>query len=138
MRRSAGVLLLAALAGCQEKLTSPGGCPELCPSDNLVIEDVVLEAQLDSTFTGFLGAGEGTRLLLANGLGGEDFISVVRFARRSDSITVRDTLREFAVDSVLLTVNVEGRDPASRSRCTSFRLRFRSMPPPRMPMWRRR
>ena len=113
MRRSAGVLLLAALAGCQEKLTSPGGCPELCPSDNLVIEDVVLEAQLDSTFTGFLGAGEGTRLLLANGLGGEDFISVVRFARRSDSITVRDTLREFVVDSVLLTVNVEGRDPAA-------------------------
>ena len=114
MRRGAGVLLLvSAIAGCQEKLTSPGGCPELCPSDNLVIEDVVLEAQLDSTFTGFLGAGEGTRLLLANGLGGEDFLSVVRFARRSDSITARDTLREFVVDSVLLTVNVEGRDPAA-------------------------
>ncbi|HEU4828585.1 MAG TPA: hypothetical protein VFT04_05270 [Gemmatimonadales bacterium] len=107
------VLLSAALAACQEKLTSPGGCPELCPSDNLVIEDVVLEARLDSTYTGFLGAGEGTRLLLSNGLGGEDFISVVRFARRGDSITVRDTLRPFAVDSVLLTVNVEGRDSAA-------------------------
>ena len=113
MRRS-GLTLLGVLvvAACQEKLTSPGGCPALCPSDNLVIEDVVLEAQLDSTYTGFLGAGEGTRLLLANGLGGEDFISVVRFARRSDSITVRDTARVFAIDSVLLTVNVEGRDPA--------------------------
>ena len=111
-RRALVLLAAAALAGCQEKLTAPGDCPALCPSDNLVIEDVVLEAQLDSTYTGFLGAGEGTRLLLANGLGGEDFLSVVRFARRSDSITVRDTLREFVIDSVLLTVNVEGRDPA--------------------------
>lgn len=114
MRRSTFALIaVLGIGGCQEKLTAPGGCPELCPSDNLVIEDVVLEAQLDSTYTGFLGAGEGTRLLLANGLGGEDFISVVRFARRSDSITVRDTARVFAVDSVLLTINVEGRDPAA-------------------------
>ncbi len=114
MRRTAiGALLALGLAACQEKLTTPGGCPELCPSDNLVIEDVVLEAQLDSTYTGFLGAGEGSRLLLANGLGGEDYISVVRFARRNDSITVRDTLRPFAIDSVLLTVNLEGRDPAA-------------------------
>ena len=52
-----GFLLAISLVACQEKLTSPGGCPELCPSDNLVIEDVVLEALLDSTFTGFLGAG---------------------------------------------------------------------------------
>jgi hypothetical protein len=114
MRRGALALLaVLGVAGCQEKLTAPGGCPTLCPSDNLVIEDVVLEAQLDSTYTGFLGAGEGTRLLLANGLGGENFISVVRFARRGDSITVRDTARVFAIDSVLLTINVEGRDPAA-------------------------
>jgi hypothetical protein len=105
--------LAVALVACQEKLTAPGGCPELCPSENLVIEDVVLNAQLDSTYTGFLGAGEGSRLLLANGLDGEDYISVVRFARRTDSISVRDTLRPFEVDSVLLSVNLEGRDPAA-------------------------
>ncbi len=108
-----GFLLAISLGACQEKLTAPGGCPELCPSDNLVIEDVVLEALLDSTYTGFLSAGEGSRLLLANGLGGEELIAVVRFARRSDSITVRDTARAFEIDSVLLTVNVEGRDPAA-------------------------
>ena len=125
--RRAHVLPLVALAliACQEKLTSPGGCPELCPSDNLVIEDIVLDAQLDSTFTGFLGAGDGSRLLLANGLGGEDYISVVRFARRSDSITVRDTIRPFAIDSVLLTVNVEGRDPA----VTGLTLEVYKLPP---------
>ncbi|HEX6644408.1 MAG TPA: hypothetical protein VF037_07015, partial [Gemmatimonadales bacterium] len=98
MRRGALALLAAiATAACQEKLTAPGGCPELCPSDNLVIEDVVLEAQLDTTYTGFLAAGEGTRLLLSNGLNGEEIISVVRFARRGDSLTVRDTLRPFTV-----------------------------------------
>src|SRR5690606_21597358 len=82
-----------------------------CPSDNLVIQDVVLEAQLDSTFTGFVRTGDGTRLLLANGLEGRQLISVVRFARRADSIQVLDTLRAFEVDSVLLSVNLEGRDP---------------------------
>jgi hypothetical protein len=110
-RAVSACVVAVALAGCQEKLTAPGDCPALCPSDNLVIEDVVVEAQLDSTYTGFLGAGEGTRLLVSNGLNGEELISVVRFARRADSITVRDTLKPFVVDSVLLTVNVEGRDP---------------------------
>lgn len=113
-------LLVPGLVACSERLTAPGDCPALCPSDDLVIEDVVLEAQLDSTFVGFVKAGEGTRLLLANGLGGEDIVSVLRFARRSDSITVRDTLREFVVDSVLLTVNVEARDPAVTGLAVEF------------------
>lgn len=112
------LLAVAAMAvmltACQEKLTAPGDCPGLCPSDNLVVEDVILPAAtgLDSTFTGFVDASRSSRLRLANGLAGESLLGIVRFVRRGDSIDVRDTARAFVVDSVTLSVTVEGRDPA--------------------------
>lgn len=105
--------LAAGLAACQEDLTAPGDCPGLCPSDNLVVVDTVLEAVLDTTYTGFVQAGEGSRILVANGGAGEQMLGIARFARRGDSITVRDTAFPFVVDSVILAVTLEGRDPAA-------------------------
>jgi hypothetical protein len=116
--------LALGIASCQEDLTAPGDCPGLCPSDNLVVADTVLEAVLDSTYTGFVQTGEGTRLLVANGGAGEQLIGVARFARRGDSITVRDTAFAFLVDSVILGVTFERRDPA----VTGLALEFYKLP----------
>ena len=104
--------LALGVASCQEDLTAPGDCPGICPSDNLVVADTVLQAVLDSTNTGFVQAGEGVRILVANGGGGEQLLGLARFARRGDSITVRDTAFPFVVDSVILGVTLERRDPA--------------------------
>jgi hypothetical protein len=104
--------LALGIASCQEDLTAPGDCPGICPSDNLVVADTVLQAVLDSTYTGFVQAGEGVRILVANGGGGEQLLGLARFARRGDSITVRDTAFPFVVDSVILGVTLERRDPA--------------------------
>ena len=113
MRRGAGVLIAVSLAACGEKLTAPGDCPGLCPSDNLVVVDTVIEARLDSTYTGFVEAGEGQRLLLSTGAAGGRRIGVARFTRREDSVSVRDTLFPYVVDSVVLGVTVQGRDRAA-------------------------
>lgn len=116
LRRPLAILLaLSGAMACQEDLTSPGECPGLCPSDNLIVADTVLEAVLDSTYTGFVQNGEGSRILLANGAGGEQLLGVARFARRGDSLTVRDTAFPFVVDSVILAVTLEGRDPGAAS-----------------------
>jgi hypothetical protein len=104
--------LALGIASCQEDLTAPGDCPGLCPSDNLVVADTVLDAVLDTTYTGFVQAGEGSSILIANGGAGEQMIGLARFARRGDSITVRDTAFPFVVDSVILGVTLERRDPA--------------------------
>lgn len=116
--------LAIGIASCQEDLTAPGDCPGICPSDNLVVADTVLDAVLDSTYTGFVGAGEGSRILVANGGAGEQLIGIARFARRGDSITVRDTVFPFLVDSVILGVTLERRDPA----VTGLALEFFQLP----------
>ena len=99
-----------ALAACGERLTAPGDCPGICPSDNLVVADTVLEARLDTTYTGFVTAGEGQRLLLSTGAAGGQRIGIARFARRDDSVSVRDTLFPYVTDSIILGVTVQGRD----------------------------
>jgi hypothetical protein len=107
------IALAAGLAACQEDLTAPGDCPGLCPSDNLVVVDTVLDAVLDTTYTGFVQTGDGSRILVANGGAGKQLLGVARFARRGDSITVRDTTFPFVVDSVILAITLEGRDPGA-------------------------
>lgn len=111
--RIAGTLVALSLAACGEKLTAPGDCPGLCPSDNLVVVDTVIEARLDSTYTGFVEAGEGQRLLVSTGAAGGRRIGIARFTRREDSVSVRDTLFPYVVDSVILGVTVQGRDRAA-------------------------
>ncbi len=117
------VCLFAAvlvLGGCTEKLTAPGECPGLCPSDNLEVRDTVITATRDSGYVGFVPAGGGSRLLAANGHAGLDLIPIIRFARAVDSIAIEDTLRPAVVDSVLLYVTVTLRDPAATGLALDF------------------
>ncbi len=109
------VLLLAGalvLAGCTERLTSPGTCPSLCPGGSLQVRDTVLTAVVggDSAFTGYASVTDPLSLLASNGGELGDIRSVVRFIGRGDSVLSADTLRPFTIDSVEVSVFLQARD----------------------------
>jgi hypothetical protein len=110
---AAGLVLLAAvITGCQEKLTSPADCPALCPGGTAEVFDTVIAAEpsRDSSFAGYVDRGSGTALLVSNGFAVSEDRALYRFVPRGDSVNVRDTLRSYAADSVMFTVNVVARD----------------------------
>jgi hypothetical protein len=121
MRRGAGrlvalagalVLVAALAAGCQEELTSPGQCPQLCPGGDVRTLDIVLTPPVgrDSTYTGYVNRGDGVALLVSNGFAVSENRAAYRMSPRADSIEVRDTNRTYTVDSVALTLTVLARD----------------------------
>jgi hypothetical protein len=109
---AAFVLLAAAITGCQERLTAPGECPDLCPGDQSRVFDTVITPipNSDSTYTGYIARGAARALLVSNGLPASEDRAVYRFNARPDSIEVRDTLRPYVVDSALLSINLIARD----------------------------
>jgi len=116
----AAVVLLAGIAACQEKLEAPGECPGICPGDRSTVFDTVITASVgqDSTFGptnvgGFVAAGQGNSLQLANGLNGVDARAVARFTARPESLVINDTSYAYTVDSVALGVTLLRRDPAA-------------------------
>lgn len=106
------VALAAGLIGCQERLTSPGQCPELCPGGTPTVFDTVLAARLsgDESVEGYVARGAGVALLTSNGLPASEDRAIYRFVSRLDSVTVRDTVRAYTVDSVSLAVTLVARD----------------------------
>jgi hypothetical protein len=109
------------VSACQERLTSPGECPELCPGGSPQVFDTVIPAVagLDSSFPGavdwaagggYVNRGRGTALLLSNGFPGSEDRPIYRFAPRSDQIAVRDTFRTFTVDSAQINLTLVARD----------------------------
>ena len=105
-------VLAAAIAGCQERLTSPAECPELCPGGNSQVFDTVVvpEALRDSSFTGYVEPRQRHAELLSSGFAPSEDRAIYKFAPRGDSITVRDTVRAYTVDSVLFTLTLLARD----------------------------
>ncbi len=65
---------------------------------------------LDSSFTGYVARGGGRALLVSNGLPASEDRAVYRFASRSDSVSVRDTVRAYAIDSAQLSFSLVARD----------------------------
>jgi hypothetical protein len=106
------VVLLALASACQERLTSPAECPQLCPGGEVRTFDVVLTPRtgLDSTYTGYNAPSTAFALLLSNGLGSSDNRVAYRMSPRPDSIQVRDTGRTYTVDSVALALTLVARD----------------------------
>ena len=108
-----GVVLAAAvITACQERLTSPAECPELCPGGSAQIFDTTIIAlqDRDSSFSGYVDRGAGPALLVSNGFAASDDRSVYRFAPRSDSLAIRDTLRAYTVDSAVISLALVARD----------------------------
>lgn len=106
-------LLAAAITACQERLTSPAECPALCPGGSATVFDtvVVAEQSLDSSYVGYVGRGSSTALLLStDGFPPSDDRTIYKFAARGDSVSVRDTLRSYTVDSVTFGLSLVARD----------------------------
>ncbi len=117
MRRGLGwfaafVMLAAAITGCQERLTAPAECPELCPGGESRVFDTVINplANSDTSYVGYVARSSAGALLVSNGLPASEDRAVVRFAARRDSIELRDTFRPYTVDSALLALNLIARD----------------------------
>jgi len=96
------------LAACQEELTTPVDCPELCPGNSLIVLDTTIEAVFDrdSTFTGYLRATDIPALLVSNALPAGDARSWATFPRRSDSVTVDGLAHALTLDSAAITFHV--------------------------------
>ena len=108
--------LALASAGCQERLTQPGECPALCPGGVPEAIQEILEAtpQLDSTFTGYAERGDGAVLLVSAGVptAADTNLPVIVFTPRPAQTSLRDTLRDYTVDSIRLGVGLVARDSA--------------------------
>jgi len=108
-------LLVIGLAGCTEDFTTPGSCPQTCPGGNIVVRDTVIDAIFDgdSTFTGYVAAGEGTGLLVSTADSADQILTAVRFGLLPDSVLIKDTLYTYTIDSLAVTIGVLARDPAA-------------------------
>jgi hypothetical protein len=106
------VLTALFLAACQEKLTSPGDCPALCPGGQPQVFDEVVHPipGSDSSFRGYVQPSAAAALLVSNGLQGVEERAIMRFPPRADSVEVRDTLRAYTIDSVAFGFNIVARD----------------------------
>ena len=113
MRPGVGALLAAlVLSGCQEKLTAPADCPALCPGGQPQVFDEVFTAitGADTSFVGYVQPHQGPALLVSNGLQGFEERGLIRFSTRAESISVRDTMRAYTIDSVALNFALVARD----------------------------
>jgi hypothetical protein len=98
--------------GCQEKLTAAGDCPALCPGGSSQVFDEVITAisGADSSYRGYVQTTSANGLLVSNGLEGYETRAIMRFSRRSDTVSVRDTTRSYTIDSVAFGFNLLARD----------------------------
>jgi hypothetical protein len=110
------LLGLGLLAACQEELSAPAECPELCPGTSLVVLDTVLHAiqGQDSSYTGYIGAQEVPALLVSDGINAGEARAFATFPRRSDSVFIGGTQTFVSVDSVALTTVLLARDTAAK------------------------
>jgi hypothetical protein len=126
VRRVASLATLAAsLLACNEHLTSPAQCPELCPGGTPTVFDTVVSAVSggDESVQGYVSRGGGSALLTSNGLPASEDRAIYRFVARQDSVLVRDTSRAYTVDSVVLAMNLVARDTlVNNLRIFLFRL----------------
>ena len=104
--------MAGVMTACQERLTSPAECPELCPGGSAQVLDTTILALQggDTSYTGYVERGAGAALLTSNGFAVSEDRAIYRFGARTDSIIVRDTLRAYTVDSAVLSLTLVARD----------------------------
>ena len=128
-RRSAplAALLLAAAVACQEKLTMPVDCHDLCPGQSLIVRDTVLLplVGLDSSYAGYVSAAAVPALLVSDGLAAGEARAFATFPAQSDSLTVDGLPYAYTTDSVTVTFNLVARD----STVPGLRILLHRVPP---------
>ena len=114
--RSAVVVagVAVAIAGCREQLTTPGRCPELCPSGTVVLADTLLAGAdvSDTSVRGYVGVRE-ARYLLISSFDSLKSVAWMRYAPRAqDTVWYvgSDTAYVGTQDSVVLTLQILQRD----------------------------
>ncbi len=115
---SAAILLVTA---CQERLSAPADCPNLCPG-GYIVRDTVLVPTLgtDSSYEGYVLAGQGGSLRVSYQLPASEDRAVIKFSARPDSFDFNDTLRAYTIDSVVLSVGLQYRDTAVKNLVVSL------------------
>ena len=117
-RTLAGALAALVIAGCSEKLATPGDCPDLCPNAELTVFDTTLVALTDgdSSYTGYVAPGTNTAIFVTtDGFAVMNARGMYEFVRRPDSVLVADTLRPYTIDSVAFLIGLVGRDTAVKN-----------------------
>jgi hypothetical protein len=108
LARPALVLLSVA---CQEQLGGPVDCPNLCPGGYQIVEDTLFALPgADSAYVGYRNPGQGVSLLVSHQFPVSEVRAAYKFARRTDSLSYRDTLRAYTFDSLALELTVSYRD----------------------------
>ncbi|HUL68631.1 MAG TPA: hypothetical protein VLT17_00150 [Gemmatimonadales bacterium] len=98
---------------CTEELTTPVKCPPNCPGSGIVVIDTVLDLVPggDTSFSGYVGNGDGSGILVSNNLPWADFRALIRFPPRPDSVAINvDTFATYTIDSVSLLISLQARD----------------------------
>ncbi len=118
-----GALVVAAAAGaCGEEFEGGAACPALCPEQDVVVNDTIIEAvSLDTSLVGFPSVGTEQFLLIASRPDTLDVRAVVRFdtlASRFSTITVPDSVIT-EIDSTFVSLRF---DPARSSLSAAARL----------------
>lgn len=98
---------------CTEELTTPVKCPPNCPGSGIVVIDTLLDLVPggDTSFSGYVGNGDGSGILVSNNLPWADFRALIRFPPRPDSVAINvDTFATYTIDSVSLLISLQARD----------------------------
>lgn len=113
---------LALAAGCTERLTVPGDCPEFCPGGQVIVSDTVLEAITgsDSSFFGYGLLNDGLTIQVANGGDIGEVIGVARFIRGTDSVFLGDTAHVIERDSIMIQFSLVERDRIATGMAFDF------------------
>ncbi|HWA57023.1 MAG TPA: hypothetical protein VG692_07205 [Gemmatimonadales bacterium] len=110
-RSLVSVAALLVILGCQERLSAPADCPDLCPGGYTLYEDTLFALPGgDSSAVGYLKAGQGSSLLVSWQFPLAENRAAYRFTRRADSLTINGTTRAYTVDSLALELSLLYRD----------------------------
>lgn len=117
---------LAAIAGCSEKITTPGRCPALCPSRQIQLADTLLTAvdSADTTARGYVVTQEAT-YLAASSLDSLKSLILMRFGKVPTSWlqTATDTVQAvFPPDSLFVELQYVFQDTSAHPRLVFYRL----------------
>jgi len=108
--------LVAAVAACNEHISSPAPCDN-CVIGPAVHDTVILAAPGgDTSFTGYLAADQAFSLRASTGLVTAEDRAWLRYFSRSDSVLIPgDSLRPYTVDSLAIEVYLQGRDTTAKN-----------------------
>ena len=104
------VAVVGTLVGCREDLNGTAGCPSLCPEQNIVSRDTVLDSfvAIDTTVVGYPSIGTESRLLLAARGDTLDARAVIRFDTLSQTFSRGGSDSTiYAIDSAVVTMQLD-------------------------------